>query len=193
MEHPASDSPSQGEDDWARRTSAAVAGGSREALASLYERRFAFLFRIARDHTRRDESFALDCVQDAMLRVAKSFPPLDGAAALDAWLCRVTLNAALDRLRSERSRAVRESQHTIGATRDDCDARSDEITRALRDLDEDERELLRLRLERGLSLAELARHLELAPKAIESRIRRILGRLRARLGMNATTIEGDSP
>ncbi|MBL9150544.1 MAG: sigma-70 family RNA polymerase sigma factor [Phycisphaerae bacterium] len=182
-----------GEDDWARRTSAAVAGGSREALASLYERRFSLLFRTVRDSTRGDESFALDCVQDAMLRVARALEPMESAVALDAWLRRVALNAALDRLRSERARSAREARHRVAGDAGDVDERCDEIARALRELDDDERELLRLRLDRGLTLAELSRHLNLAPKALESRIRRILARLRARLGLSASTPEGDSP
>lgn len=188
---PSRESPSGPDDDWARRVTGGIAGGSREALASLYERRFDFLYRVARDTTRLDESFALDCVQDAMLRVARCLPRLEGVAALDAWLRRAILSAAVDRVRSERARARRERRVAGGEPTEPLDRAHDALQAALVDLDADERDLLRLRFERGLTLVELARHLHLAPKAIDSRIRRLLARLRSRATAADSDVAGD--
>lgn len=165
------------DDAWAARVSAAIAAGSREALATLYESRFAMLLETVRRATRCDESFALDCVQDAMIRVATRLGRIETVAALDAWLRRVTINAAIDRLRNERSRldALR------AITTDGQSAAFDpivELSRELARLPHEERSLLSLRFVRGLTLEQLAEHLGQAPKAIDSRIRRTLARLR---------------
>lgn len=177
------------EDAWAARVSAGVAAGSRESLASLYEAKFDLLFATARGATRRDESFALDCVQDAMIRVATGLGRLRSAASLDAWLRRVVLSAALDRLRKERSDASR----AIVAGTDRLERLVDpasEIEAELIRLDQlvrDDRSLLTLRFVGGLTLQQLAEHLGLAPKAVDSRLRRIVARLR---GEAASTGEG---
>lgn len=186
-------------DVWARRVSAAIAGGSREALGQLYEAKFELLFLTARERTRRDESFALDCVQDAMMRVATSLPRLDSMAALDAWLRRVVLTAALDRLRAEsvHQTAIRElsqrerlgesglgdggasPQARASLAHDRIGAIEEELA-ALAIMHPDDRGLLSLRFVRGLTLPQLASHLGLAPAAIDSRIRRLLARIRGR-------------
>ena len=178
------------DDAWARRTTAAIAAGSRDALASLYERRFGFLFRVVRDRIRCDESFALDCVQDAMLSVARSLSPMHSAAALDAWLRRTVLRAALDRLRSEARRRQREAR--VARPERDAGAPSDplaELEAELAVLDSEVRALLDLRFRRGLTLSQLGATTGLAPKAADSRLRRAIARLRRALGGDATPSE----
>jgi RNA polymerase sigma-70 factor (ECF subfamily) len=167
------------DDDWARRTSAGVASGSRSALASLYEAKFEQLFRFVRSRTRRDDAFALDCVHDAWVRVVRSLPAVGSLAALDAWLFRAALSAAIDRLKSERARAAREVRHTVepGATAEAIEA----LTRELARLPEDDRSLLQLRFWRGLSIAHIAAALGIGEKAAEMRLRRAVGRLQDRM------------
>jgi len=160
----------------------------------LYEHRFDMLYRVARERTARDESFAIDCVQDAMLRVANSLPQIDRLLSLDAWLRRAVLTTALDRLRSERSRARHEE--TIAQSRSEAtpvDADGDALLRAiqveLEVIPSDDRTLLSLRFRRGLSLAQLAQHLGLAPSAVDSRMRWLLARLRLRRAHSGSTEE----
>jgi RNA polymerase sigma-70 factor (ECF subfamily) len=168
------------DDAWAVRVSAGIASGSREALGALYEAKFAMLVDSLRRSTRRDESFILDCVQETMIRVATRLGPMTTHASLDAWLTRVALHAAIDRLRAERLRSVEPEPIRTASSEErsaDFDAMA-EITAMLARLPEGERSLLSLRFVRGLTLDQLGRHLGEAPKAIDSRIRRILGRLR---------------
>lgn len=167
-------------DAWARRVSSAIARGSREALGELYEAKFDFILAIARERTRRDESFALDCVQDTMLRVAESLEQLDRMESLDSWLRRVVLTAAIDRLRSERARFCRDLGYSAPERDVDAD-RLRELEFELASLAEEDRSLLSLRFARGLTLQQLGYHLGQAPKAIDSRIRRLVDRLRSRL------------
>lgn len=175
------------QDAWAARVSAGVAAGSREALAALYAAKFDLLYTTVRRATRRDESFALDCVQDAMLRVATKLGRVERAASLDAWLRRVVLTAALDRLRGERSQVerVRAAGGPITSEQDNAVEAIEGELRRLDALAPEERSLLRLRFARGLTLQQLGAHFGLAPKAIDSRIRRLVARLRG------DTVEAD--
>lgn len=171
------------DDDWARRTSGGVASGSRAALASLYEARFEMLFRLVRSRTRRDDAFVLDCVHDAWVRVVRSLPALRSLAALDAWLVRAALSAALDRLKAERARGERETQHAaqsataLPATGESIEA----LARELAELSDDDRSLLQLRFWRGLSIAHIAAAFGIGEKAAEMRVRRAVARLHERM------------
>ncbi|MBL9121756.1 MAG: sigma-70 family RNA polymerase sigma factor [Phycisphaerae bacterium] len=168
------------EDAWAARVSAGIAAGSRESLGHLYGAKFDLLLTTVMRATRRDESFALDCVQDAMIRVATRIERMPSAASLDAWLRRVVLSAALDRLRKERSdasRAVAAGAQRPTRLADPVDEIATELSRLDHMLHED-RGLLRLRYVAGLTLQQLAEHLGLAPTAVDSRLRRIVDRLR---------------
>lgn len=167
------------DDDWARRTSAGVASGSRAAMASLYEARFDALFRFVRSRTRRDDAFTLDCVHDAWVRIVRSLPALRSAAALDAWLLRAALSAALDRLKSERARLERETQHP--GTLRSAGETIDSLDRELAELTDDDRSLLRLRFWRGLSIPHIAAALGIGEKAAEMRLRRAVARLHERM------------
>lgn len=177
-------------DAWASRVSAGVAAGSREALAALYDATFDDLYLAVRSFTKRDESFLLDCVHDAMMRVARRLRTIDTKEGLDAWLRSTVLGAALDRLRGERAAARRERRSVDGKTSAsetsvevDAGAGQDladierELAR-LASLGHDDRSLLTLRFVRGLTLEQLANHFGWTPKAIDSRIRRLIARLR---------------
>lgn len=167
------------DDDWARRTSGGVASGSRAALASLYQARFDMLFRFVRSRTRRDDAFVLDCVHDAWVRVVRSLPALRSLAALDAWLVRAALSAALDRLKGERARSEREALHrtTSRSTVDSIES----LDRELAELSDDDRSLLQLRFWRGLSIAHIAAAFGIGEKAAEMRVRRAVARLHERM------------
>ncbi len=87
---------------------ARLVAGDPDALAALYEAHFDRMVATIRRIARRDESFALDCAQDAWIRIARHPVRCPTAAALTAWLRRVAISAVLDRLRSDASRRLRE-------------------------------------------------------------------------------------
>ncbi len=163
------------DDAWARRISRGIAAGSRDALGELFARRFDRLLGLVRRRVRCDENLALDCVQDAFVRIAESLPPLVSLAALDSWIAKAALSAALDRIRSDASRFRRESDlaRTQVPERADLAAElSDEIASLESRLDDEQRLLLRLRFAVGMTVRQIARHLGLGEAATESRIRR---------------------
>jgi RNA polymerase sigma factor (sigma-70 family) len=163
------------DDAWARRISHGIAAGSRDALGELFARRFDRLVALVRTRVRCDESLALDCIQDAFLRIAESLPPLVSLAALDAWIAKAALSAALDRIRSDASRFRRESDLARTQVHDRANVAAelaDEIASLESRLDDEQHLLLRLRYAFGMTVRQIARHLGLGEAATESRIRR---------------------
>lgn len=178
----AADASRDSDDEWATRVTRAVHGGSREALGELYDRCAEDLVRFVRGTTRRDESFALDCLQETFVRLAARPPIVDSHGALLAWLRLTALNAARNAIVAETRRARREAKLPRHRGTAGDDGRRDEIEPAaalLARLEEKEAELLRLRHVEGMRVAAIARALGATPRAVESALRRIVARLRA--------------
>ncbi len=181
------------DDAWARRVSAGVAAGSRDALEALYRARYVRLFRLVRSTTRRDDAFALDCVHDAWLRVVRGLPAIDTVAGLDRWLARAAMSAALDRLRAESVRDRHESASAAPEERTvwrDEEERIDSMQRELERLSTEDQRVIGLRFRGGLSLEALGSALGIGMKAAEIRLRRALGRLREGLGVEEVRRDG---
>ena len=161
-----------------RQLTSAIASGDPEAFTRFYEERFDGMLAMARQATGRDESFCMDVVQDAMLRVIRRLPIIDEEPALSAWIRRVVLSAAYDRLRAEHRRARRE----LRVARDrapsaDAGATDDERLAWLREriaeLEPEAASLIRLRFGLGWTLARIGESLGLKPGAVDGRIGRV--------------------
>ena len=108
-----------------RELTAAIASSDTEALASLYREHFDSLYGEARRITGRDESFCLDVVQDALMRVIRSIPIMETEAGLRRWLSFVVRSCAYDRLRQMARRRHREASVAVA---DDGGASHDELS-----------------------------------------------------------------
>ena len=168
------------DDAWARRVSSGVAAGSRDALESLYRARYERLFRMVQARTRRDDAFTMDCVHDAWIRVARHLRATDTLEALDRWLARAAISAAIDRLRVDAARSRREAQTVDSPERADGEILQ-QMHDELRQLNESDRSVIDLRFRGGLSLEALASVLGIGAKAAEIRLRRAVRRLGERL------------
>ena len=93
-----------------RSLTEAIASGNTEAFATFYRAWFDTMYAQARGASGRDESFCLDVVQDAMLRVIKSVPAMESADDLRRWLRVVVQSCAYDRFRAETRRKAREQR-----------------------------------------------------------------------------------
>lgn len=164
----------------------AIASGDTEAFARFYRAWFDRMFVMARQCTGRDESFCLDVVQDSMVRVIRSIPELNTDVELERWLHVVVRSCALDRLRRERRRSLRErrsDQTTPKATsaRDDQDGedRIAWLRKQLSQLPPEQAHLLSLRYRLGWTLARIGRALGIKPGAVDGRINRTIKTLQA--------------
>ena len=166
----------ESDDEWAARVTRAVRSGSREALAEIYDRCADDIVRSVRHTTRRDESFALDCLQEMFMRLAANPPIVDSHASLVAWMRLAALNVARNRIVSDHRRARRESSARPRSLESRADA--DSIQSILKQLDAEELALLRLRHVEGMRVNAIARAIGATPRAIESALRRLALRLR---------------
>ncbi|MFO0895375.1 MAG: sigma-70 family RNA polymerase sigma factor [Phycisphaerales bacterium] len=177
------DAPLQDAD--ARRLTAAMAAGEREAYAALFSARVERTERDAARILRGHRHLVDDAVQETWIRVARRPVRCDGVAALDAWLTKVTASAAVDLLRSELARRVREERVARSREEAACfldhaavleDARQQ--LEALSTLETDDRGILELRTRVGRSVAALAEILGVGSAALDSRVRRATARAR---------------
>lgn len=177
------------DDAAAQRMTHGIVQGDSAALASLYEARFDWMLILIQRTTRRDESFALDCVQDAWLRIARSPVRCANAAALDGWLRRVALSAALDRVRSDAARRMREvtAASEIRSALAAIESLQGELRAALAQCSTDDRGLLLMRYRAGMTLAQIGAACGLGAAAVDSRLRRLLISLRSTIASTTTS------
>jgi len=185
------DAPSESCNEWAARVTRAVRGGSREALAEIYDRCANDVVNLLERSTRRDESFALDCLQEMFMKLAANPPIVDTHATLLAWMRVTALNVAHTVIVAENRRQRRDAAHAaVGVHVEVHDEVHDEVhvedpatrqalAEITRQLDENERMLLRLRHVEGMRIRSIAVALGATPQAIESALRRIVARLRS--------------
>ncbi len=172
----------------ARELTARIARGDREAFTEFYHRWFDRLYAEARRITNRDESFCLDVVQDAMIRVIRSLRPVETERQLTAWLKTVVRAAAYDRLRGVLRRQQREaSRHSADAVDYDddgaCEALRDRLRwlrRELASMDGSNARLLVMRYRLGWTLERIGAVLGIAAGAVDGRIRRAVAGLKER-------------
>jgi RNA polymerase sigma-70 factor (ECF subfamily) len=93
-------------DDADARLLARLRGGDEAAFAEVVERNAGRLLAVAQRLLRSDDE-ARDAVQDAFLSAFKGLATFNGQAKLSTWLHRITVNAALIRLRRRKRRAER--------------------------------------------------------------------------------------
>lgn len=72
--------------------------GDDTAYAALVERLAPKLISVARRYVRNEED-AKDCVQEAFVQVFRNIERFEGRSSLDTWIHRITVNAALQKLR----------------------------------------------------------------------------------------------
>lgn len=188
----------------------AVAAGSQDALAVLYDRYAESIFRLAVRLT-NDRATAEEIVQETFLALwnrAELFEPASGSLA--TWLRTIARNRAVDRLRAaaRRPRAASPSLdpgpdgEPVGAERmawatvpgelavdpeavPERAAELAELRSALRDalvsMPEEERRAILLAYQEGLSQSEIASRLGWPLGTVKTRTRRALHRLRSSL------------
>lgn len=162
-----------------------ISRGDEAAFGRFYDAWFDRAFRIARSISRRDESFCLDVVQDAMMRVVKSMKPLSTEASVEAWMQRTLLSTTVDRLRSDGRRAARERQaaHEDSVPAPQLAALEDDellewLHTEIAALPERDQRLLDARFFGGRTLVAAGAAVGLSGNAAHGRLRRIVERLR---------------
>jgi len=134
----------------------------------------------------RDPERAKDAVQEALVRAWRDLPGLRDPDRFDAWLRRLLVNACYDELRRSRRRPLEVELTGLDQPHpaDDLVATGDrdEIERAFRHLDADQRIVVVLHFYLDLPLPEVAAALGVPVGTAKSRLHRGLTTLRRTLG-----------
>lgn len=165
---------------------------------------------LVREHTGRllgvarrilgNEDDANDAVQEAFLSAFRSLDRFEGGSRLSTWLHRITVNAALMKLRTKRRKPERQIEDLLPVFEDgghlirqgsgwsapeDGEAIQDEVRTLIRGkidaLPDDYRTVLILRDIEGLDTKQAATYLEITPAAVKTRLHRARQALRSLL------------
>lgn len=152
--------------------------GDRYAFEELFYRHHRQLYRLAL-LTSRDRDDAADALQDALLAAHRTARAFRHDSAVSSWLHRIVVNACLDRLRRNKSRACDELvEERCGVV--DPTSRVDTaimVERALMRLPVEQRAAVVAVDMQGYSVAETARMLGVAEGTVKSRCSRARGKL----------------
>lgn len=97
---------------------AALRAGEETAYRHLVERYGGRMLAVARRILRSEEE-ARDALQEAFLQAFRGLERFEGQARLSTWLHRITVNAALMRIRRQKSRPEQPIEALLPAFRDD--------------------------------------------------------------------------
>jgi RNA polymerase sigma factor (sigma-70 family) len=164
----------------------AIASGDTEAFSRFYRAWFDVMYADAARATGRDESFCLDVVQDAMVRVIRRMRPLSTERDLRRWLRAVVQSCAYDRLRGDARRRRREAEAAgrrdrpapTAGDRAEHHRRLAWLERELRGYDDASVRMLLMRHRFGWTLRQIGAALGATPGAVDGRLRRIVSGLR---------------
>lgn len=165
---------------------AGLAAGREDAYAALYDR-FAARLLAAAWGMLGSRDAAEDAVQDVFVNLVKSRASLAGVRDLQAYLFTSLRHAAARRAqRPERREQSLEEARDVSAQVQAADdpatvERDPRLEHALAALPREQREVVALRIDGGLTLAEAAAVLGISPNTAASRYRYALEKLRERL------------
>jgi RNA polymerase sigma-70 factor (ECF subfamily) len=145
--------------------------GDREAFQTLAFALSDHLFGVAH-RILRDFDAAGDALQVALVRIWRDLPSLRDPNRIEAWAYGVLIHACQDQLRRDRRGATRlRVIHREPTSGDHAAAISDrdEVERAFRHLNADQRAVIVLQYYRDLSLPEIAEALQVPLGTIRSR------------------------
>jgi RNA polymerase sigma-70 factor (ECF subfamily) len=161
--------------------------GDPVAWRALVTRFTPLVYRLAR-RMLRDGAEAEDVSQEVFLRMHRSFESYDPTRPLAPWIARTTYHACLRRLESAARRSVSGDPEALSAVPDELRPSPEDaaasgeasalLLRALDDLPAQDRALLDLRYQEGLSDAEVAEAAGMPVNTVKTRLHRARGRLR---------------
>ena len=143
----------------------------------------------------QDRMDAEECVSDTWLQTWRSIPP-QRPAILRAFLCRITRNLSINRLRERKAKrrdrdmtlSLEELEGVLSIPEEHAEGLSELISEFLRSLDREDRLLFMGRYWHGQSVKELADRMGLSANAAAVRLHRVREELRDYLTDKGVTV-----
>jgi RNA polymerase sigma-70 factor (ECF subfamily) len=154
--------------------------GSSAAVEELFRRHWGSAHRAAFLIV-QDASAAEDIAQEAFVAALRALDRFDRRRPFAPWLHRIVANRAIDWTRARSARREVHVDDAYEPGREDVDAPSRDLLRALAELPPEQRAVVVLRHLLGYTPGQVARLLELPRGTVNSRLRRALDRLAADL------------
>jgi RNA polymerase sigma-70 factor (ECF subfamily) len=155
----------------------ALANGQAQAYAALFDRLGGSLLRVA-SVMLRSAADAEDVVQDVFVEIVRHRDRMLLIEDLDAYVFAMLRNAVVRRLTRQRA----EQQHLkkwVPMTNEKPDALlTDDIELAMQSLPQEQREVISLKMDGGLTFAQIAEILQVSSNTAASRYRYAIGKLR---------------
>lgn len=154
-----------------------------DAFAELVRRYFPLVYSAALRRLNGDAHAAEDITQNVFTELAQQASRLASRPSLEGWLYTTTRHLALQRIRTERRRLVRERAAMMIADHDHSPQLEAERLRPFIDgvldrLRESDREVILLRFYRGRAFADIGERLGISEDAARFRLARALERLK---------------
>ena len=188
-----------------------ILGGDEGAFRALFDAYFPRLYRFALVRLRGDHDAATDVVQQTFCKAIEGLDTYRGEAALYTWFCQICRNAIFDHCRRRKVdgrymlpledrpdlRAVLESMSAPATERPDVAAWQADVQRLIQAtmdaLPPRYGDVLEWKYVDGMPVAEIARRLEIGPKAAESLLTRARVAFRGAMLELAATPDGLQP
>lgn len=161
--------------------------GDRSAFRMLVEHHIRGAYDVAYGFV-HDHDIADDVVQDAFLRAFDALGKFRGEAKFSTWLHRIVVNLSLNRVKRERTKAVREVPlmnavslvSTPGSDASAADVRG-HLERALHELPTLQRAVVILRHYEGMSTEQVSKILRCSEGTVKTHLFRGLRKMRSKL------------
>ncbi|MDM5224774.1 RNA polymerase sigma factor [Cytobacillus sp. NJ13] len=164
-------------------------------ITELYTSHYKRLYHICFSMT-RDAYLAEDIVQETFIKAMKKAETIIDEEKAGAWLSVIARRTALDVIRSERRKAAvpmeQDMLESLGVTTKqnveqevESGFAAKEITGAVKQLTDSYRDILLLKIDRGLKEREIAAMLNLNPSTVKTRIFRARKQLKMMVQMGA--------
>ncbi len=169
-----------------------VEKGDETAFRELVDRRLDFVYAAALRQVAGDTHRAKDITQDVFIKLARAASTLSHHPALLGWLYTTTRFAAVDVIRSEQRRKVREGEHAAmqhheGIGEMDWDCLQPVLDEALSELNDADREAVLARYFDHQTFGQIAHTSGVSENAAQKRVERALDKLHAALARRRIT------
>jgi RNA polymerase sigma-70 factor (ECF subfamily) len=158
----------------------ALASGEPEAFAALYDRLGRSMVRVARMML-RSSADAEDAAHDVFVELARRRDRLELVRDLDAYVFAMLRHAVVRRIERERNEQRHVRQLPVAAPEEPAESHANDLDIALKKLPAEQREVIALKIDGGLTFAQIAEVLDVSANTAASRYRYGLEKLRQML------------